>query len=76
MAPEAERMSGYPRIHRQNAETIMAFEVEYMTVSLLTTIDFEFSLLTPPTRPYMTNWGIILQEALIINAKYLLFTSR
>ena len=53
LAFEAVAMSGYPRIHIQNAETIMAFEAEYMTVFSLTAVTLS-SLLTCGTRPYMT----------------------
>ena len=42
MALEAVAMSGYPRIHIQNAETIMAFEAGYMTVFSLTAISLNF----------------------------------
>jgi hypothetical protein len=53
LALEAVAMSGYLRIHIQNAETIMAFEVGYMNVFSLTAISLN-SLLTGNTRPYMT----------------------
>jgi hypothetical protein len=54
MALEAVAMSGYPRIKiLQNAETIMAFEAEYMTVFSLT-VDSLISLLISYSRPYMT----------------------
>ena len=52
LALEAAGMIGYPRIYVQNAETIMAFEAEYMTVSLLAASNLNFFIDAPHSSIY------------------------
>ena len=52
LALEVAIMIGYPRIYVQNAETIMAFEAEYMTVSLLTASNLNFFIDAPHSSIY------------------------